>query len=73
MYQRERVSHFRSAFAEPSVFATSEAVQIWGGMGFMRNTEVNRLFRSAKAGEIAGGSVEIRKLIIAGELLKKGT
>ena len=48
-------------------------MQIWGGMGFMRNTEVNRLFRSAKAGEIAGGSVEIRKLIIAGELLKKGT
>ena len=61
------------ASAEACTLCTSEAVQIWGGMGFMRNTEVNRLFRSAKAGEIAGGSVEIRKLIIAGELLKKGT
>ena len=56
--------------AEACTLCTSEAVQIFGGMGYMRNTEVNRLFRSAKAGEIAGGSVEIRKLIIAGELLK---
>ena len=56
--------------AETLTLCSSEAVQIWGGMGFMRNTEVNRLFRSAKAGEIAGGSAEIRKLIIAGELLK---
>lgn len=57
--------------AEACTLCTSEAVQIFGGMGYMRNTEVNRLFRSAKAGEIAGGSVEIRKLIIAGELLKQ--
>ena len=57
--------------AEACTLCTSEAVQIFGGMGYMRDTEVNRLFRSAKAGEIAGGSAEIRKLIIAQELLKK--
>jgi isovaleryl-CoA dehydrogenase len=46
------------------------AVQIHGGMGFMRETEVNRLYRSGKVGEIAAGSNEIRQVIIAGELLK---
>ena len=35
----------------------------------MRDTEINVLYRSMKAAEIAGGSKEIRKLIIAKELL----
>ncbi len=46
------------------------AVQIHGGMGFMRETEVNRLHRSGKVMEIAAGSNQIRQIIIAGELLK---
>ncbi len=46
------------------------AVQIHGGGGYMRDTEVNRLYRTAKIMEIAAGTQEIRKLIIAGELLK---
>ena len=46
-----------------------EAVQIFGGAGFMRDTEVNRLYRSAKIKEIGGGTKEIRRLIIARELL----
>ncbi|MGE0484470.1 MAG: acyl-CoA dehydrogenase family protein [Gammaproteobacteria bacterium] len=48
-----------------------QAVQIHGGMGFMRETEVNRLYRSGKVGEIAAGSNQIRQVIIAGELLKE--
>lgn len=48
-----------------------QAVQIHGGMGFMREMEVNRLYRSGKVGEIAAGSNQIRQLIIAGELLKE--
>lgn len=47
-----------------------QAVQIHGGMGFMREMEVNRLYRSGKVGEIAAGSNQIRQVIIAGELLK---
>lgn len=46
-----------------------EAVQIHGGSGFMRDTEVNRLYRSAKIQEIGGGTKEIRRLIIAREML----
>ena len=46
-----------------------EAVQIFGGSGFMRDTEVNQLYRSAKIQEIGGGTKEIRRLIIAREML----
>jgi isovaleryl-CoA dehydrogenase len=46
-----------------------EAVQIHGGGGFMRDTEVNSLYRSAKIQEIGGGTKEIRRLIIAHEIL----
>lgn len=46
-----------------------EAVQIHGGAGFIRDTEVNRLYRAAKIQEIGGGTKEIRRLIIAREML----
>ena len=39
--------------------------------GFMREEEINGLYRTVKTSEIAGGSMEIRKLIIAKELLKR--
>lgn len=45
------------------------AVQIHGGMGYMWETEVNRLYRAAKIFEIGAGTNEIRRLIIAEELL----
>jgi isovaleryl-CoA dehydrogenase len=44
-------------------------VQIFGGSGYMRDTEINRLYRTAKVLEIAGGTQEIRQTIIAKELL----
>ncbi len=46
------------------------AVQIHGGSGYIWESEVNRLFRSTKLLEIGAGTTEVRKLIIAGELLK---
>jgi len=45
-------------------------VQIHGGMGFMWESEINRLYRTGKVLEIGAGTNEVRKLIIAGELLK---
>ena len=50
-------------------FVMDNAVQIFGGSGYMRDTEVNRLYRTAKVMEIAGGTQEIRQIIIAKELL----
>ena len=47
-----------------------KAVQIFGGYGYMLETEINRLFRSTKLLEIGAGTTEIRKMIIAKEILK---
>ena len=47
------------------------AVQIHGGMGFMNESEVNRLYRSGKVMEIGAGTNQVRQIIIAGELLKE--
>ena len=47
-----------------------DAVQIHGGSGYIWESEINRLFRATKLMEIGAGTTEIRKLIIAGELLK---
>ena len=48
-----------------------KAVQIHGGSGYVWESEINRLFRSTKILEIGAGTTEVRKLIIAGELLKE--
>lgn len=45
-------------------------MQIHGGMGFMREMEINRLYRCGKILEIGAGTREIRELIIGGELVK---
>ncbi|MEQ8663652.1 MAG: acyl-CoA dehydrogenase family protein [Gammaproteobacteria bacterium] len=47
-----------------------EAVQVHGGIGYIWESEVNRLFRGTKLLEIGAGTTEVRKLIIAQELLK---
>ncbi len=56
--------------AETCSKVCNDAVQIFGGAGYMRETEVNRLFRASKLLEIGAGTTEIRKVIIAGELLR---
>jgi isovaleryl-CoA dehydrogenase len=56
--------------AEGCTRVVSDAVQIFGGAGYMRETEINRLYRASKLLEIGAGTSEIRKIIIAGELLR---
>ena len=70
------VIHKRSAAAlylagRACMRVLDNAVQVHGGMGFMRETEVNRLYRSGKVMEIAAGTNQVRQMIIAGELLKE--
>lgn len=57
------------AAAKACTFCCTEAVQIFGGSGYMRDTEINRLYRTAKLNEIGAGTQEIRKLVIARELI----
>ena len=56
--------------AEGCTRVITDAVQIFGGAGYMRETEINRLYRATKLLEIGAGTSEIRRLIIATELLK---
>tara|TARA_R110002072_G_scaffold275819_1_gene437005 strand:- start:573 stop:1790 length:1218 start_codon:yes stop_codon:yes gene_type:complete len=46
------------------------AVQVHGGTGYIWESEINRLFRSIKLLEIGAGTTEVRKSIIARELLR---
>ncbi|MFA7555489.1 MAG: acyl-CoA dehydrogenase family protein [Spongiibacteraceae bacterium] len=48
----------------------NSAVQVHGGSGYIWESEINRLFRSIKLLEIGAGTTEVRKMIIAGELLR---
>lgn len=56
--------------AETCTRVIADSVQIHGGTGYMREAEVNRLYRASKLLEIGAGTTEIRKMIIAGELLR---
>ena len=55
--------------AEGCTRVMDHAVQIFGGAGYMRETEINRLYRASKLLEIGAGTSEIRRLIIGGELM----
>ncbi len=58
--------------SEASTRAALEAVQIHGGYGYMRDLPLERLARDAKLLEIGAGTSEIRRLIVARELLGPG-
>lgn len=56
--------------AEMGTKVCLDAVQIHGGYGYMMEFPVNRHLRDAKVMEIGAGTSEIRRILIAKELLK---
>ena len=54
---------------QTAMSCADQSVQIHGGTGFIWETEVNRIYRGAKLYEIGAGTNEVRRLIIARELL----
>ncbi|CAN7275739.1 acyl-CoA dehydrogenase family protein [Rhizobium sp. LjRoot30] len=58
--------------ADMAVQRTADAVQVFGGSGYIRGFEVERLYRDAKITQIYEGTNQVQRMIIARELLKKG-
>ncbi|QMW07151.1 acyl-CoA dehydrogenase [Spirosoma foliorum] len=56
--------------SEIAMWATTEAVQIHGGYGYVKEFHVERLMRDAKITQIYEGTSEIQKLVIARELIR---
>jgi alkylation response protein AidB-like acyl-CoA dehydrogenase len=54
--------------SETAMWVTTQAVQIYGGYGYMRDYPVEKLMRDAKATEIYEGTNEIQRVIIARSL-----
>jgi alkylation response protein AidB-like acyl-CoA dehydrogenase len=54
--------------SEAAMWVTTQAVQLYGGYGYMRDYPVERLFRDAKATEIYEGTSEIQRIVIGREL-----
>jgi len=56
--------------ADIAMEVTTEAVQIFGGYGYVKEYHVERLMREAKLTQIYEGTSEIQKMIIARSLMK---
>ncbi len=48
------------------------AVQIHGGMGYMKEFPIERIYRDARITRIYEGTSEVQRMIIAGRLIKNG-
>jgi alkylation response protein AidB-like acyl-CoA dehydrogenase len=56
---------------DTAMWVTTEAVQILGGYGYMKEYPVERMMRDAKITQIYEGTNEIQRLVIAREMLKE--
>ncbi|MCI4350133.1 MAG: acyl-CoA dehydrogenase family protein [Thermoplasmata archaeon] len=52
--------------------AVDEALQIHGGLGYIRGTPIERAYRDARISEIFEGTNEIQRLVIARDVLTRG-
>ncbi|MEE9466105.1 MAG: acyl-CoA dehydrogenase family protein, partial [Candidatus Neomarinimicrobiota bacterium] len=57
--------------SEMAMDVTSEAIQIHGGYGYIREYQVERFFRDAKVLAIGEGTSEIQRIVIAREILRE--
>ena len=56
--------------SETAMWVTTQAIQLFGGYGYMRDFPVEKLFRDAKVTEIYEGTSEIQRIVISRSLSK---
>lgn len=57
--------------SETAMWVTTQAVQVFGGYGYVTDYPVERYFRDAKVTEIYEGTSEIQRMVIARALLRE--
>jgi butyryl-CoA dehydrogenase len=57
--------------SDAAMRVTTDAVQLFGGSGYSRETGIERLMRDAKGAQIYEGTNQIHRLIVADELLER--
>jgi isovaleryl-CoA dehydrogenase len=67
--QRALASAAKLLAGDVAMKVTTEAVQVFGGYGYIDEFPVERYMRDAKLMQIGGGTAEIQRFIIARELL----
>lgn len=68
-YSKE--SAFAKVFAgDVAMWVTTEAVQVLGGHGYIKDHPVERYMRDAKITQIYEGTAEVQKMVIANHILK---
>jgi alkylation response protein AidB-like acyl-CoA dehydrogenase len=68
----ERITQFSAMSkllaSETAMWVTTQAIQIFGGYGYVKEYPVEHLFRDAKVTEIYEGTSEVQRIVIAREL-----
>jgi acyl-CoA dehydrogenase len=67
LYESSMAKNFASDVA---MEVTTDAVQIFGGYGYIREYPVEKLFRDAKITQIYEGTNQIQKIVVAQQILK---
>ncbi|WP_267890030.1 acyl-CoA dehydrogenase family protein [Streptomyces sp. H036] len=68
-----KASTAKLAASEAAGRVIDRCVQIFGGRGYDRSYPVERMYRELRVDRIWEGTSEIQRLIIANELIKRGT
>jgi alkylation response protein AidB-like acyl-CoA dehydrogenase len=56
---------------EAAHYVCNEAVQIWGSMGYIKPTKVERLYRDIRINEIYEGSSEVQRIVLSRSIAKE--
>ena len=62
-------SHAKRFAADTAMKIATDAVQVYGGYGFIKEYPVEKLFRDAKIMQLYEGTSQIQRLVIARETL----
>ncbi|AYY11506.1 acyl-CoA dehydrogenase [Actinobacteria bacterium YIM 96077] len=70
---RHQASVAKLVATDNAMRVTTDAVQVFGGAGYVRDYPVERYFREAKVMQIFEGTNQIQRLVIARDLERNGT